>query len=134
MITSEKYIAARNPIILRVDGRNFTVEPLSFNRALHVTQLSMGMSQEYIAMIREGTNSHLVTAEHADALLGTLLNAMEFRGWIPDWLCRAWIKSRAENLSLEGKLRFSEELSRNFTVALLVLRLAARRASTKSSK
>ena len=134
MITSEKYIAARNPTILRVDGRDFIVEPLSFNRALHVTQLSMGMSQEYIAMIHEDGNSHLVTAEHADDLLGTLLDSMKFRGWAPDWLCRAWIKSRADNLSLEGKLQFSEELSRNFMVALLMLRLAARRASTKPSK
>jgi hypothetical protein len=131
MITSEKYIAASRPITLRVDGRDFRVEPFDFNKGLHVAQLVSNMSNEYKGMIEEGIG-HLVDAVHADGILDMFLGTLQFRGWRPDWLCRAWIKSRIQYLSLEDKLRLTTELSRNFTVALLATKLAARRADKPS--
>ena len=134
MITSEKYITAQRPITLDIDGRVFTVEPYSFNKGLHVAQLSLHMAREYVDMIAEGASGYLVSEAHTDELLDMLLGAMKFRGFWPGWACRAWIKNRISDLSLEGKLQFIEELGQNFTVALLTVGLAARRASRRQSE
>ena len=108
-------------ITLRVDGRDFTVEAMSPEKALRVVQLSLSMVLEYQVMLKEAGNAYLVAAEYADRWLDVLLGAMKFRGASPDWLQRSWIKGRVKNAPVQDKLDFVEDLANGYSAALLAL-------------
>jgi hypothetical protein len=127
MVTSEKYLQAENPIVLRVDERDFNVEPLDFDQGLRLSAIIATMASEYNDMLSERPD--LVTSYYVNDLLDQLLGMMRFNEWKPDWLCRSWIKRRVKSLSIVGRVMLIGELSRAFWLALLIQRLATLRGA-----